>query len=161
MRAKRVFENVKFQREGDIYDTLGIGHHGIKKAILSQGFPKVDTMEGDASRDWFKNGGIPAEFLEEIDYNPADPLAFTDYAGFDEDWYIENKLPDHVDPEEFLAEFQPTGPKRQMSNTNKWGAFQWQEGRLPDGTRIYHYVDGMNSGFIVRKDWLKKRINRI
>lgn len=155
MRAKKVFETAKFQRGGDIYDTLGIGHHGIKKAILSQGFPEVDSMEGDSSREWFQKGGLPPDFLEEIEYSPSDPLAFTDYAGFDEDWYIENELPDHVDPEEFLAEFQPVGPKKRQANTNKWGTFIWQEGRLPDGTRVYHYQDGMNSGFLSKKEWLK------
>jgi hypothetical protein len=156
MRAKRVFENTEFRRDGNAYDKLGIGHHGIKKAILSQGFPEIDSMEGDSSREWFQNGGLPEEFLEEIDYNPSDPLAFTDYTGFDEDWYIENELPDHVDPEEFLEEFKSIGQIKKVSNRNAWGAFQWQEGRLPDGTRIYRYVDGMNSGFLVKKDWLKK-----
>lgn len=155
MRAKKVFETAKFQRGGDIYDTLGIGHHGIKKAILSQGFPEVNSMEGDSQRDWLEKGGLPLEFLEDIEYDSKDPLAFTNYAGFDEDWYIENELPDHVDPDEFLDEFEPVGIKRSMSNTNKWGLFKWQEGRLPDGTKIYHYEDGMNSGFLVKKEWLK------
>jgi len=155
MRAKKVFETAKFQRGGDIYDTLGIGHHGIKKAILSQGFPEVDSMEGDSSREWFQKGGLPPDFLEEIEYNPSDPLAFTDYAGFDEDWYIENELPEHVDSEEFLAEFQPVGPKKRQANTNKWGTFIWQEGKLPDGTRVFHYQDGMASGFLSKKEWLK------
>jgi hypothetical protein len=155
MRAKKVFETANFKRGGDIYDTLGIGHHGIKKAILLQGFPEVDSMEGDSSREWFQNGGIPPDFLEEIEYNPSDPLSFTDYAGFDEDWYIENELSEHVDSEEFLAEFQPVGPKKRQANTNKWGTFIWQEGRLPDGTRVYHYQDGMNSGFLSKREWLK------
>jgi len=155
MRAKSVFEKLKFERGGDIYDKIGIGHHGIKKALLSQGFPKADSMEGDAQRNWFENGGIPFEFLEEIDYNSEDPLAFTDYATFDEDWYIEQELPEHVDPEEFLGEFTPLSSKMRMPNRNKWGMFQWQKGKLPDGTKVYHYEDGMNSGFLVKKDWLK------
>jgi len=156
MRAKKVFENTQFQRGQDPYDALNIGHFGIKRALLSQGFPKVDSMEGDAQRDWFKNGGCPDDFLEEIEYNSSDPLAFTDYAGFDEDYYIENELPEEIDSDEFLAEFEPVGSKRRQANKNKWGTFEWQEGRLPDGTRVYRYVDGMNSGFIAHKDWLKK-----
>ena len=151
MRAK----TVNFDRSGTPYEKLGIGHYGIKRALLSQPKAEVDTIEGDASRDWFEKGGLPDEFKEEIDYSDGDPLAFTDYIGFDEDYFIENELPEHIDSDEFLGEFKPTGSKKNSRNKNGWGTFQWQWGILPDGTKLVHYIDGLNSGFLAHKDWLK------
>lgn len=151
MRAK----TVNFKRGRDPKDALQIGHWGIKRALLDQPPIKADTMEGDASRSWWETGGIPPQFKEEMGYDKNDPLSFTDFVGFDEDWYTENELPDWVDPEEFQEDFNPIGPKKSAPNTNGWGLFQYQRGKLPDGTIVYHYIDGMGSGYITRKDWLK------
>ena len=157
MRAKKVYESISFERGKDPFDALELGRHGIKRALLSKGFPKVDTLEGDTMRGWFDIGGLPDEFLEDIEYNIKDPLSFTDYASFDEDYYINNELPDDEDPEEFLKEFKPIGSSKSRPNKNRWGVFKWQEGVLYDGTKVFHYMDGMNSGFITKKDWIKKR----
>jgi len=155
MKAKKVFENIEFERGKDPKDALQIGHWSIKRALLDQPEAKVDTMEGDAQRDWWENGGIPEEFKYELEYNESDPLSFTDFVGFDEDWYVENELPDWVDKDRFLNGFTPIERKRSRPNTNGWGTFQWQRGKLLDGTVVYHYIDGMGSGFITRKEWLK------
>jgi len=156
MRAKKVFESISFERGQDPYDALQIGHFGIKRALLSQGQPKVDSMEGDSMREWLQ--GLPEELHEVLDYDPYDPLAFTDYYGFDEDWYIENELPEEVDPEEFQADFSPEGSKKtlQRNLSQHRTSVTYQIGRLPDGSKVVHYIDGMGSGYIAHKDWLKK-----
>ena len=155
MKAQFVYEKLGFERGQDPKDAMQLGHWGIKKALLAQPQSKVDTMEGDNEREWWETGGIPTQFKEEIGYNDSDPLAFTDFVGFDEDYYMEEELPEWVDQDEFLGEFKPTGPKKAMPNTRGWGTFQYQRGGLPDGSIVYHYVDGMGSGFLTRRDWLK------
>ncbi len=149
MRAKFVNENINFNREGTPFEKLGIGHHGIKKALLSSPII-VDTMEGDATREWFEKNYFPEEFMEALDYNISDPLAFTDYYAFDEDYYLENEVGEEVDYDEFQADFKPTGEKRNFPKS-----FQFQEGVLPDGTKVIHYIDGLGSGYMAKKDWLK------
>jgi len=158
MRAKKVYENISFERGQDPYDALQIGRHGIKRALISQGLPKVDSMEGDGMREWLKD--LPDEIQEVLDYNPSDPLAFTDYYGFDEDYYIENELPDDVDIDEFQDDFSPIGPKKTVARGSGRSLHRttvtYQIGRLPDGSKVIRYLDGMGSGYIAHKDWLKK-----
>ena len=147
MRAKLVEESIKFKREGTPYEKLNIGHHGIKRALLNNPI-KADSMEGDAMRYGLEKD--PLEFLKAIDFNYSDPLAFTDYYSFDEDWYLENEAPPEVDYDEFQADFKPTGDKYNFSR-----GFQYQEGILPDGSKVIHYIDGLGSGYIAKKEWLK------
>lgn len=148
MRAQTVSENLNFNREGTPYEKLGIGHHGIKKALVANPIT-VDSMEGDAMRDWL-NGYLPEEFLKELDYDQSDPLAFTDYLAFDEDWYLENEVGDEVDYDEFQADFKSSNPRKTFGK-----GFGYQKGSLPDGTKVLHYIDGLGSGYIAKKDWLK------
>ena len=146
----------KFVRGQDPKDAMQIGHWGIKRALVNQSPVKVDTMEGDAQRDWWENGGIPPTFKHAMGYRDDDPLSFTDFIGFDDDYYLENETPDWVDPDEFHSGFTLIGPQKKEPNTNGWGTFIWQKGKLYDGTIVYHYQDGMGSGYITRKDWLKR-----
>ena len=155
MKAQFVNENIKFERGKDPKDAMGIGHWDIKRALLSQKPTKVDTIEGDAARDWWESGGIPKEFKKEIGYNRKDPLSFTDFIGFDDDYYLESEAPDWVDYDEFHAGFTPTGPRNKIRNENGHGTFSWQRGELYDGSRVYHYQDAMHSGYLSKKEWLK------
>ena len=141
-------QTVNFNREGTPYDKLRIGHHGIKRALLAN--PVIaDSMGGDAMRDWL-NGYLPEKFIEAIDYDQSDPLAFTDYLAFDEDWYLENEVGEEVDYDEFQEDFKPSGLTKSFGN-----GFSFQNGNLPDGSKVIHYIDGLGSGYIAKKDWLK------
>ena len=151
MKAQFVNENIKFERGQDPKYSMGLGDWTIKRALLDQSSFQVGSMEYDAQKDWWDNGGIPKAFKNEIGYS-GDP---GDFVGFDEDYYIENELPEFVDEEEFYSDFKPVESKKSKPNTNNWGLFQWQKGNLPDGTIVYHYVDGMGSGFLTRRDWIK------
>ena len=150
MRAKFVNETQDFERGKNPKDALKIGHWGIKRALLNQDPVEADTMEGDAQRDWWERGPISVPII-----TPR-ILSFTDFIGFDDDYYLENETPDWVDPDEFHSGFTLIGPQKKEPNTNGWGTFIWQKGKLYDGTIVYHYIDGMGSGYITRKDWLKR-----
>lgn len=151
MKAQFVNENISFERGQDPKDALQIGEWGIKRALLNQEPYPVGSLEYDAQKDWWKNGGIPEEFKKEIGYS-GDP---NEYVGFDDDYYLETEVPEWVDPDEFHGNFTPIGGRKKVRNENGWGIFQWQKGQLPDGTVVYHYVDGMSSGYITRREWLK------
>jgi hypothetical protein len=142
-------QTVNFNREGTPYDKLGIGHHGIKRALLNSPIV-VDSMEGDSMIEWIQNSYMPKEFLEDLEYNQSDPLAFTDYLVFDEDWYLENEVGEEVDYDEFQADFKPSGQRKSFGK-----GFSYQKGNLPDGSKVIHYIDGLGSGYIAHKDWLK------
>lgn len=141
-------QNVNFNREGTPFEKLGIGRHGIKRALLDNPI-KLDTMEGDGMRDWL-NGSLPEDFLETIEYNQSDPLSFTDYLIFDVDYYLENEAPEEVDYDEFRNDFTPTGKRINFPK-----GFQYQEGVLPDGSKVIYFIDGLGSGYMARKEWLK------
>jgi hypothetical protein len=150
MRAK----TINFNREGTPYEKLGIGRHGIKRALLNN--PTVlDSPQADGLRDWINN--LPEEIQEVLNYDPIDPLAFTDYLGFDEDYYLENEAPE-VDYDEFHADFSPTQSKksatRNIDKSMHRTSVQYQIGKLPDGSKVMHYSDGMGSGYIAHKKWL-------
>ena len=151
MRAQFVNENIRFERGQDPKYSMGIGDWSIKRALLDQNEVHPGDVEYDAQRDWWTNGGIPREFLTEVGYQ-GDP---SEFIGFDEDYYMESELPEEIDADEFMEDFSPVESKKSRPNTNGWGTFQWLKGELPDGSVIYHYVDGMGSGFIARKDQLK------
>ena len=155
MKAQKIFENIEFERGRDPKDAMQIGHWGIKRALLDQPPVTADSDMGDAMRNWWENGGIPEEFKEEMDYNDSDPLAFTDFVGFDDDYYLETEAPDWVDYDDFHSDFMPTARRKNKPNTNGWGRFDWQFGELPDGTKVIKYMDGMNSGYLTKKEWLK------
>jgi len=150
MRAK----TVDFNREGTPFEKLGIGHHGIKRALLKN--PVIlDSIEGDGLRDWMNN--LPEKLKEVLEYE-EDPLAFTDYYGFDEDYYLENEAPE-VDYDEFHLDFNPIESKKSVQRDREEGmhrtSVQYQIGKLPDGSKVIHYWDGMGSGYIAKKDWLR------
>lgn len=146
MKAK----TIDFNREGTPYEKLGIGRKGIKKALLDNPPPEVDSIGWDASREWFENS-CPKEFLEDIEYNESDPLSPRDYYGFDEDYYLEEHP--EIDDEEFNKDFIPTyNEDREPSPAG--GTFVWQEGELPDGTKVFKYMVGLTSGYIAKKDWI-------
>jgi hypothetical protein len=152
MRAK----TVNFDRSGDPLTKMGIGHFGIKRALLDN--PVIlDSPYGDAAREWMNE--LPVEIQEALDYNPSDPLAFTDYFGFDEDYYLENEVPESVDTDEFQAEFRSISRKKTVQRSAVKSmhrtSVQYEIGKLPDGSKVIRYVDGMGSGYIAKKDWLK------
>ena len=144
MKAK----HVNFNREGTPYEKLGIGHKGIKKALIDNPPPKVDSVEWDAMRDWMENA--PDRFKTAIEFNNNDPLALRDYYSFDDDYYLENAGIDGIlDVDEFHADFSPTGTWRAVGN-----GWNFQPGTLPDGTKVIKYQVGLVSGYIAHKDWL-------
>lgn len=149
MRAKPI----NFNRQGNPYDKIGIGRGtmGIKKALLENPPPEVDSMEWDASREWFEKS-CPTEFLEDIDYVESDPLSPGDYYGFDDDYYLEENE-DDIDPDEFHNDFEATGPMKSRPSP-AGGTFFWQEGELPDGTKVVKYSVGLTSGYIAHEDWI-------
>ena len=149
MKAK----SINFNREGNPYDKIGIGRGtmGIKKALLENPPPEVDSMEWDGSREWFEKS-CPKEFLEDIDYVESDPLSPGDYYGFDDDYYLEENE-DDIDPDEFHEDFESTG-RRKSKPSPAGGTFFWQEGELPDGTKVVKYSVGLTSGYIAHQDWI-------
>jgi len=153
MRAKTVNENIEFKREGTPYEKMGIGHHGIKRALLNNPI-KADSMEGDAMRDWLPR---VSDFWEAIDYNPDDPLSFTDYYSFDEDYYLEEIAPEETDYDKFQEDFKATEKRITLKRNpiKQVGSFSYQKGVLPDGSKVIHYIDGLGSGYIAKKEWLK------
>jgi hypothetical protein len=151
MRAQFVNENIRFERGQDPKDSMEIGHWSIKRALLDQPPLIPGTMEADAAKEWWKKGGIPPGFKKEIGYSEN----WEDFISFDEDYYLENEVPEWVDYDEFHGEFHPIGPRKNEPNTRGRGLFQWQRGKLPDGTIVYHYQDGMGSGYIARRDQIK------
>lgn len=152
MKAQFVNENIRFERGKDPKTAMGIGDWSIKRALIDQSIVhQPGSLEYDASKEWWSEGGIPEEFQKEIGYS-GDP---NDIIGFDEEWYMENVLPEEIDADEFLYDFTPKGRKQSKPNSNNWGTFQWQRGTLPDGTIVYHYSDGLGSGFLTRREWLK------
>ena len=141
MRAK----TVNFDRDASPYEKLGLGRHTIKKALLQHPIT-ADSMEGDAMRDWFRES---PEIWSWLDYNTGDPLAFTDYYSFDEDWHLENEAPESTDYDKFQEDFKSGG------RGIKAGRITLDIGKLPDGSKVIHYIDGLGSGYIAKKDWLK------
>ena len=155
MIALKIYEVQKFEREGTPFEKLKIGHRGIKRALLDN--PTiVDSYVGDANREWINN--IPREMQKDLDYNPSDPLAFSDYYSFADDYYLENEAPEDIDSEEFHADFKPTSIMKTVKRTKGTSIhtyIHYQIGKLPDGSKVIKYLDGMGSGYIAKKDWLK------
>lgn len=152
MRAQTVSENLNFNREGTPYEKLGIGKNGIKRALLNNPPPEVDSMFWDDARSWFELN-VPSEFLEDLEYNESDPLSPRDYYGFDDDFYLEEH--DEIDYDEFHNDFKRTGKTKSKPNKNRASTFRWEEGALPDGTKVIKWSSGLTSGYIAHKDWLK------
>jgi hypothetical protein len=147
MRAK----SINFERGQDPKRAMGLGHKGIKKALLENPPPKVDSMEWDGTRDWFENN-VPDEFLEDIQYNESDPLAPSDYYSFDDDYYLEEN--EDIDYDDFHSDFKALG-KSKSRPSKKGGSFIWKRGVLPDGTKVVRFQVGLTSGYIAHKDWMK------
>ena len=146
-------QTVNFERTGTPYEKLGIGRHSIRRALLNNP-TTVDSMHGDWTRGWFEND-LPEAFLEDLEYEHSDPLAFTDYYSFDDDYYLETEIPDQEDYDDFYSDFKGTGPVISLPRKSGGGVVYWQPGVLPDGSKVIKYSDGMSSGYIAKKDWLK------
>jgi len=151
MKAQFVNENIRFERGQDPKRTMGIGDWSIKRALLDQKDLQPGSMEYDAQKDWWDNGGIPDEFKKEIGYS-GDP---NEIVGFDLDYYVENELPESIDYDDFKNTFTDLDIVKRLPNKNGWETFIWRKGKLDDGSPAYYYVDGMGTGFLSRKEWLK------
>ena len=140
-------QTVNYNREGSPYDKLGIGRHGIRHALLSSS-AKIDSQEADGQRRWLEESH--PDIQELLEFNPDDPLAFTDYYGFDDDWYLEEIAPEWVDYDEFHNDWYYTGP-------DAWGKHgaHFKMGKLQDGSKVAYYQEGLGSGYIAKKEWLK------
>jgi hypothetical protein len=149
MRALRIFEKLDFKRGQDPKRAMKIGHKGILKALLDNPPPEVDSFEFDATRDWMN--GLSNEIKELIEYSDKDPLAVRDYYGFDEDSYIESIEDESIDHDSLDRDFKSLGIIAKGKNEAKFSL-----GKLPDGTKVAKYWDGMGSGYIAHKNWIKR-----
>jgi hypothetical protein len=154
MIVKIVRESLNFKKGGDPYDTLQIGKFGLRRALLSQEIPKEDITGQYPMKLWMDK--LPARFRIDLEYDRNSPDDFKNYTGLDEDYYLENELPEGVNEDEFRNEWKPSSPKK--TDNSKGFPIIWGEGKINGGFKVIKYEYGMGSGYLAKREWLKKDI---
>ncbi len=134
-------EEVRFERGKDPKEAMGLGLQ-LKRAL----YKNPVEIEHDQYRYWLENEPVLAKALE---YDKDDPLAFTDFYGFDADWYSEEA---DIEQDVWEREFKATGPKIMATRS---GGISVQPGELLDGSKVIYYWGGLVDGWMSRKDWLR------
>jgi hypothetical protein len=148
MKAKYIFENIRFDRGGEPFKKLGIGKYAKGNIRSALEYDNEHELEDDWTVEWLKDNPTLAGVLE---FNFSDPLEITRIMGFELDNYMENVAEDDLDEEDFMNEFTSI----QTHRPGKSGELKATEGVLPDGSKVIFYQGGLVSGFITRKEWLK------
>lgn len=144
-----VRESINFQRGIDPKHAMGIGHSGIMKAFIKT---MNDSNEdyNEWQKEWLDVQGHDVHVL--LGYNGNN---IKDIIGFDEDSYIDDAQQngEEIDYDEFQNEWIQDYGQDKIQGLNS----SWYIGQV-DGYQVIRYLDGMGSGYVMNRNWLKSNI---
>jgi hypothetical protein len=147
MIAKKVFENIEFQRGLDPKKALRVGK--FRSPLFQALINPINEVNGDGFYQWMTDNPKLAKALE-FDTNP---LPLDNYLTFDLDWYCEEN---NIDREELIKDFDYSSNYIINPAISKPGEVSPRIGKLKSfpNSKIIYYFGGNIDGFITRKDWL-------